>query len=207
MKNVTRLFFIGLTIVLAAVGCRQSEEQSGSAIYDEISKNFLKPDGLARPKVYWWCLNGNIDTARAGEEFREMKKAGIGGFDLFEIGSRDKMIPAGPAFLSDESLKTIKYVVDEAGKLGLTVGLNIASSWNAGGSWTEARNGGKSLYRSNIRVTGNSKLQEIKVPFPEISFPRSALVGGTGKSLIPFRTDGRPEYYEEIAVLAIPSGT
>ena len=206
MKNVTGLFFIGLTIVLAAVGCRQSEKQYGSTIYDEISKNFLKPDGTARPKVYWWCLNGNIDTARAGEEFQEMKKAGIGGFDLFEIGSRDKMIPAGPAFLSDESLKTIKYVVDEAGKLGLTVGLNIASSWNAGGSWTEARNGGKSLYRSNIRVAGNSKLQEIKVPFPEINFPASALIGGTGKSLIPFRTDGRPEYYEEIALLAIPSG-
>jgi len=206
MEKSIKLFFTGVSVLFLIVGCRETEEQSGNATYDEIRKNFLIPGGLARPKVYWWCLNGNIDTVKAGEEFRAMKEAGIGGFDLFEIGSGDKMIPAGPAFLSDESLRTIKYVVDEAGKLGLTVGLNVASSWNAGGSWTEARNAGKSLYRSNIRITGNSTHQKIKVPFPEINFPRSALIGGTGKSLIPLRSDGRPEYWEEIAVLAIPSG-
>ena len=65
-----------------------------------------------------------------------MKEAGISGFDLIDIGTsrEDTMIPGGPAFLGDESLKIIKSVIDEAGKLGLTVGIGLASSWNAGGS-------------------------------------------------------------------------
>lgn len=208
MKRLMYVLFISLSVAFITTNCKQSENSpvDEGATYDLLSENFPNPSGLARPKVYWWCLNGFIDTLKAREEFIAMKNAGITGFDLFEIGSRDKIIPAGPAFLGDESLNIIKFVVDEAGKHGLTVGLNLASSWNAGGSWIEAKNGGKSLYRSSTRISGNSEEQNIKVPFPEINFPKSALIGGTGKSLIPFRDDGRPEYYEEIAVLAVPSG-
>ncbi len=207
MKNFLKILLICLSFVLLSASCKESKNASNINIYDELSSSFLNPGGTARPKVYWWCLNGNIDTLKAREEFTEMKKAGIGGFDMFEIGSRSKAIPAGPAFLSEESLSIIKFVVKEAGKLDLTVGLNIASSWNAGGSWIEAKHGGKSLYRAVTRMKGTSSLQKIKIPFPDINFPASALIGGTGKSLIPFRADGRPEYYEEIAVLAYPAGT
>lgn len=206
MKRLIFLFLFISSMAFFLADCQKQQPVEEGVNYDLISRKFLHPEGQARPKVYWWFLNGYIDTAKAKQEFASMKKAGITGFDLFEIGSRDKMIPAGPAFLSDESLKTIKFVLDEAAKNGLTVGLNLASSWNAGGSWVEAKHGGKSLYRSTIKVTGNSSLQTIKVPFPEINFPKSALIGGTGKSLIPIRADGRPEYYEEIAVLAIPAG-
>ncbi len=175
--------------------------------YETLKAIFLNPSANAKPKVYWWCLNGNIDTVRAKQELLAMKEAGIGGFDLFEIGvpKQDVMMPGGPAFLSDESLQVIKYVIDEAGKLDLTVGLNLASSWNAGGSWIEPKHGGKSLYFSKISLTGNSTKQKIKVPFPEISFPKASLIGGTDKPMIPFQKNGKPVYYEEVAVLAIPS--
>lgn len=204
MKRFLFLLLISISLTLST-GCKEKKALSESLTYDVISTKFCNPEGQARPKVYWWLLNGYIDTVKVKEEFASLKNAGITGIDLFEIGSRDKMIPAGPAFLSDESLKIIKFVVDEAAKYDLTVGLNLASSWNAGGSWIEAKHGGKSLYRSEIRLAGNSELQKVKLPFPEIDFPASALIGGIGKSLIPFRDDGRPEYYEEISVLAIPA--
>ncbi len=206
MKSSHNLFFIVLSVFFLMTKCQQQQKLSENETYNTISKNFANPTGMALPKVYWWCLNGNIDTVTAREEFLAMKKAGIGGFDLFEIGSHDKMIPAGPAFLSDKSLQVIKYVVNEAGKSGLTVGLNLASSWNAGGSWIKPRDGGKSIYQSAVSINGNSSMQKLKLPFPEINFPKSALIGGTGKSMIPFRPDGRPEYYEDIAVLAVPAG-
>ena len=206
MKISLKVLFVGLSFVFLMVDCQRQHKSSEEVTYNVIRENFSNPPDPARPKVYWWCLNGNIDTIKAREELAAMKKAGITGFDLFEIGSRNEMIPAGPAFLSDESLQMIKFVVDEAGKLGLTVGLNLASSWNAGGSWIKARHGGKSLYRSKINITGNSSIQKIKIPFPEINFPKSALIGGIDTSLIPLRAGGRPEYYEEIAVLAIPTG-
>jgi len=178
-----------------------------SLMYNKLVESFKNPPSDARPKVYWWCLNGNIDTLRARQEFKAMKEAGIGGFDLFEIGvtKEDTMIPGGAAFMGKESLQRIKFAVDEAGKLGLTVGLNLASSWNAGGSWVQPEHGGKSLYASKIDLNGNSAAQSIKLPFPEVSFSSEALIGSKKKSLISFRSDGKPVYYEEIAILAIPA--
>src|SRR5690606_23029581 len=75
---------------------------------------------------------------------------------------------------------------------------------NAGRSWVEPRHGGKSLYRSKITIQGEGQSDRYTIPFPEITSPRESLVGGDGKPMIPFRSDGRPVYYEEIAVLAIP---
>ncbi len=177
--------------------------------YQVLQEGFKNPPPSAHPKVYWWCLNGNIDTITAKQEFAAMKKAGIGGFDFFEIGvpKEDTMIPGGPAFLSDGSLKNIQFAVREAGKLGLEMGLNLASSWNAGGAWTLPENGGKSLYFSKTIVKGTSEIQQIKVPFPEIAFPGKSLIGGTGNPMIPIQANGRPVYYEDVALLAIPAGT
>ena len=176
------------------------------ADYVHLTQLFHNPPPEARPKAYWWCLNGNIDRVRAREEMQAMQEIGLTGFDLFEIGvpDQDTMIPGGPAFMSDESVQVIKWVVDEAGKLGLSVGLNLASSWNAGGSWVEPHHGGKSIYRSQITVGDNDRASRFVLPFPEISFPQESLIGGDGEPMIPRRPDGRPAYYEEIAVLAIP---
>jgi hypothetical protein len=198
---MNKLFFV-FSIVIVVIGNKQISAQDES--YELLKKEFMNPPDHARPKVYWWCLNGNIDTVRAKQEFQAMKNAGIAGFDMFEIGvpEEDTMIPGGPAFLSDESLKVIKYVVTEAGKLGLEVGLNLASSWNAGGSWVKPENAGKSLYFSKINVKGASKLQKINIPFPEVSAK-----GNVGKSFIYYKENGRPVYYEDVVLLAIPANT
>ncbi len=160
----------GIKLIIIIIISVNQQLFSQDETYKLFEKNFSAPPDYVRPKVYWWCLNGNIDTIRAKEEFLAMKNAGITGFDMFEIGvpKEDTMIPGGPAFLSDESLKVIKFVVSEAGKLGLQVGLNLASSWNAGGSWILPENAGKSLYFSKTGITGKPGIQKIKIPFPEV---------------------------------------
>jgi hypothetical protein len=210
MNRKIRQIVTGSAILFVACSffqCSEVREPAADTSYEQLKDGFINPWGDARPKVYWWCLNGNIDTLRAKQELLAMKEAGIGGFDFFEIGvpKQDTMIPGGPAFLSDASLDIIKYVVDEAGRLDLTVGLNLASSWNAGGSWTKPRHGGKSLYASKTSISGNAGIQKINVPFPEVKFPKESLIGGTDEPMIPFQEDGRPEYYEEVAILAIPA--
>ncbi len=192
-------------IVIFQFSCESKEPDDHT--YETLKAGFLNPTASAKPKVYWWCLNGNIDTVRAKQELLAMKEAGIGGFDIFEIGvqKQDTMIPGGPAFLSDESLEIIKYVIDLAGELGLTVGLNLASSWNAGGSWIQPKHGGKSLYFSKTTMKGNSAKQNINVPFPEINFPKSSIVGRSDKAIISYQENGKPEYYEEITILALPA--
>jgi len=202
-----KLTLIIFLLVLVFTSCTKDSKTSLDS-YDALKDSFINPPQSAKPKVYWWCLNGKIDTVRAKQELQAMKNAGIGGFDLFEIGApkNENTIPAGPAFLSDESVEIIKWVVEEAGRLGLDMGLNLASSWNAGGSWILPRHGAKSLYRSQKTITGDGRVQAIEIPFPEINFPAQHIIGHAGKPMIPFGKDGRPKYYEEVALLALPTG-
>ena len=202
---MNKIFRIAL-MVLLLTGSKLVSAQDDA--YSHFREGFINPPEKARPKAYWWCLNGNIDTVRAKAELLAMKKAGISGFDIFEIGvpKSDTMIPGGPAFMSNESLSILKAVIDEAGKLGLTAGLNLASSWNAGGSWVKPEHAGKSLYFSKVSLKGVQGRIETILPFPEVTFPKASLIGGTGKPIVPFRDSGRPVYYEEVAVLALPAG-
>ena len=173
-----------------------------SDLYTTLSNGFKDPPASARPYVYHWWLGGNVDTVRLKEEIRGFKKAGISGFTIFEIGSNDTVhVKAGPPFLGKESLANIKCAVDEAGKLGMTVGLNTASSWNAGGSWITPEYAAKSIYQSTLKISGTSK-QRNKLPFPMI--PEKDAWGKN--RLIKLGKDGRPVFYREIAVLAIPAG-
>ncbi len=195
---------IAIVTLLFVASCKPAGMRDSS--YETLKEAFLDPPAEARPKVYWWCLNGNIDTLTARTELEAMKEMGITGFDLYEIGANHQdnlLIPAGPAFMSDEFLQTMKFAVDKAGELGLSVGISLSSSWNAGGSWVKPEHAGKSLYHTRVEITGDASRQQLKLPFPEISFPH--LIGGIGKSLIAFREDGKPEYYEDIAILAIPA--
>jgi len=167
-----------------------------------MKKGFQNPPATAKPIVYHWWLGGNVDTLRLKEEIIALNNAGISGFTIFEIGSRDTiLIKSGPAFLSDESLEVIKVAVKEAGKLGMSVGLNTASSWNAGGNWLPQEHAAKSIYYAEKEITGG-KHTEIKLPFPEI--PKEDPWGKP--RLIEFRPNGKPVFYEDIAVLALPSG-
>lgn len=131
-----------------------------------------------------------------------MKKAGIGGINIFEIGvpQTDTMVLAGPAFMSEQSINYIEYAIKQAHKLNLKVNLNLASSWNAGGSWTLPQNQAKRLYYSRIKVKGPKHIN-LSLPFPEVS-----KVDKDGNQLIPLKANGRPVYYEDVAILAIPAG-
>jgi hypothetical protein len=169
--------------------------------YEQLRKGFITPPANARPKVYWWWLNGNVDTVRIKEEIAAMDRAGLSGFDLFETGVPpvDTMVEAGPAFLSKESLSSIKVALVEAQARNMEVGFNMASSWNAGGAWITPENSAKSIYTSKIEIHDKSN-GHVKLPFPEISE-----IDAVGKiRVIQYQRDGKPVFYREVAVVAIP---
>ncbi|WP_428664771.1 glycosyl hydrolase [Runella sp.] len=197
MKN-TSIFLLSICFIT-------SYAQNNALTKPLLLKNFKNPPNEARPKVYWWWLNGYTDPVRMKEELVAIKNAGLGGVDIFEIGlppasDPNQIIPSGPAFMGDSSLKAIKFAIDEAGKLGLEVGLNLASSWNAGGTWVTPKHSAKTLYFSKIAVTGDAK-QSVKLPFPTITPDKQ----GKPRPIV-YGADGKPAYYEEVAVLALPAG-
>jgi len=191
-----------LIILLLLIGCKKKDQYffKENESWTLMQEGFINPPASARPYVYHWWLGGNVDTVRLKKELVALKDAGIAGFTIFEIGSRDtEFVKPGPPFLGDESLKTLKYAIELAGDLDMDVGLNTASSWNAGGSWVTPEHAAKSIYYSKTDYKdGISK--RIKLPFPEI--PEKDPWGR--QSVIEFGPDGKPSFYREIAVLALP---
>ncbi len=203
---VARWKVLGLLVVLAATALFFfSNTQQPDADLSALKAGFKSPPIQARPKVYWWWLNGYVDKVRLKEELLAIKNAGLGGVDIFEIGlppasDPNGIIPAGPAYMGDESLDVIEMAIKEAGKLNLEVGLNLASSWNAGGSWVKPEYAAKTLYFSKTPVSGNTA-RKVKLPFPTITPDRN---GNPRK--IEYDETGKPVYNKEVAVIAVPAG-
>lgn len=197
--KIRKSISILLTFLICISGIQLFGQSSDD--YETLKAGFLNPPQGARPKTYYWWLNGNVDTVRVKEEIAAMNKAGISGFDIFEIGvpNRDTMVAPGPAFLSQESLQAIRVALVEAKKYNMTAGLNLASSWNAGGAWITPQHSAKSIYFSKIRVNENAG-KRIKLPFPDISKKDAK-----GKDrVIEYQRNGKPVFYEEVAVVAVP---
>jgi len=195
-----------VTTLLIGSNILNAQNSTSITLKDE----FLNPPMKSWPKTYWWWINGNIDTVRIKEEISSMKNAGLSGFDIFEIGvpkwaSEGAMIPAGEiTFMADDFLSAVRVALEEAKKLNMEVGLNMASSWNAGGSWITPEHAAKSIYFSKTHFDKKG----VKLPFPKLVRTRingKIVLEEDQKEIeIERNKKGKPVYYREIAVLALP---
>jgi hypothetical protein len=167
-----------------------------------LEEGFLHPPLAARPRALWPWINGNTDAAEITHELEEAKAKGMGGFDIWDVRpvvDEDKVVPPGYTFMGPESVKAIAHAAREATRLGLDLGLTIASGWNAGGPWTRPEHATMGLFRSEKVVEGPGPVT-IDLPFPDL--PKD--YKDQGPALIERDANGRPAFSREIAVLAIP---
>jgi SAM-dependent methyltransferase len=165
-----------------------------------LQKGFMDPPITARPKALWPWVNGNVSFSQITYEMEEAKRKGMGGFDIWDIGTNidpDSVVPAGPAFLSDKSVQAIAYTIDEADRIGLELGLTFSSSWNAGGSWIKPEHGAMGLFRKDTIINGPLNFSSA------ISFPVIPATYQNQKNLLSIDPkSGLPTYFKEVALLA-----
>lgn len=196
MKVVVHLLF--LLILLPLVIQAQDDHKKIT-----LEQGFKNPPTEARPKGYWCLVNGNLDLTQMTEELKEYKEKGIGTLDLWDVAGwvdPDSVVPAGPPFMSDESVQAIAHAIREAGRIGVDIGLTISSSWNAGGSWIEAQDGVMGLFESTLQLRGPSQYKGA-IPFPEV--PQEY---GRITMILEKDDQGLPTFYREVAVLAYATG-
>jgi hypothetical protein len=130
--------------------------------------------------VYWFWLNGNITREGITADLEAMKRQGIGGVLIMEV---DQGIPLGPvSFMGDQWRELFKFVLSEAGRLGLQVNMNNDAGWNgSGGPW----------------ITPELSMQ--KVVWSEMTVEGPVKLGGSLPA--PPSVEG---YYRDIAVFALP---
>jgi hypothetical protein len=190
---LTRTILI-LTVSCVFTGCGDENHRSAigqggdtdskSKSFDTISPEaFANPPMESRPGAYWCWLNGTVDHQQMTREMEEAKALGMRGFEIWDVGvyRPRNMVPAGPAFLGEESLKSIKHAMSEAKRLGLELNMIAASSWNAGGAWVKKSDGSKRLASSSLTVEG-----------PQ-----------TFNAVLPLPCDSETYYYD-VFVLAVP---
>ncbi|KAA9036106.1 hypothetical protein FW778_19650 [Ginsengibacter hankyongi] len=162
--------------------------------FQKLSDEFIHPPSSSRPGAYWCWLNGDVTNASITHDLEEMKAKGMGRAEIWDVAAMynpGKAYGTGPEFLGQQSVKSIQYALSEGKRLGIKMGLIGSSGWNAGGSWVKPGWAAKALYYSECKVKGPLLFSDT-LPFPSVP------------AQCPKDKNGRPVYYKEVAVLAIP---
>ncbi len=140
-----------------------------------LEENFKNPPSENRALALWPWLNGYVDTSMLVFELEEMKRQGLRGALIWDVGSLidpDSAIPHGPAFLESQSLDYISLASRTAKRLDLDLGIVASSSWNAGGPWVKKPDASMELLTTKVSVIGPGR-QKISIPKPTTRNPGS----------------------------------
>ena len=201
-REINRRFpicFFFLSILMFS--CSVSPEQDSGSDKKTVSIQDMSGEFVNPPENYWpgafWCwLNGNMTTTSITRDLEAMKSKGMNRAEIWDVAAirNPAFIPAGGAFLGDESVSLIKHAISEGKRLKMSIGIVASSGWNAGGSWVTPDWASKNLFFSEVEVEGPKTLS-IDLPFPQL--PKGC----------PKKDDGTPVFYKDVSVLAVPYST
>ncbi len=163
-----------------------------------LEANFRNPPDEARPGVYWYFMDGNLTREGMTADLEAMQQAGIGNLIFLEVNVG---VPRGPVeFMSPPWQALFKHAVEEAKRLGIAITLNAGPGWTgSGGPWIDPARSMQHLVASEVKITGPARFDG-QLPTPQ---PRPPYFGNGGLSSQMLQA--RQDYYQDVAVLAIPT--
>jgi hypothetical protein len=156
----------------------------------ELEERFVNPPDSARPGVYWYFLDGNLNGKEMTADLESMKAAGLGNLVFLEVDIGEP--PGGPvAFMSPKWQELFVQSVRDAERLGIDITLGIGPGWcGSGGPWVKPEQAMQHLVFSSVEIKGPQRYAAV-LPLP------------TQRST-EWHSMASP-YYEDVAVLAFPS--
>jgi len=160
-----------------------------AAAAGDLERSFSRPPDSARPGVYWYFLDGNLNRKEMTADLEAMKAAGLGNLVFLEV---DLGLPKGPVrWMTGPWQDAFVQSVRDAERLGMDVTLGIGPGWcGSGGPWVKPEQAMQHLVFSTVDVRG-PRQYSATLPIPE---QRSTAWHG--------RAD---PFYMDVAVLAFPS--
>ena len=183
---------------------------------DDPAKYFLSPPESAKPGVLWMWMGCNISKAGITKDLEALKKEGFNRTTMFSLA--DITTPwAGvigksptPEIISwtEPWWKLVRFAAMESKRLGMDFGMyNGAGYESSGGVWITPELSMQEICWSQHKVEGGEHVSTALArpdvdPHANQDFPvYDPEAGVADKPIIP----ARKTYYEDIAVLALPS--
>ena len=159
-ENHSRIPRLFLTIALAVAALSQL------VTADPLDEGFTAPPREARPRVLWMWMNGNVTADGITRDLEAMKRVGLGGALVFNIG---EFIPKGPvAYGGPEWQALMLHAARECDRLGLDLAMHNSPGWSSsGGPWITPENAMRQLVWSEIFVTSTGEDSPLKLDLPQ----------------------------------------
>ncbi|MGO8789929.1 MAG: glycosyl hydrolase [Terriglobia bacterium] len=147
LRESDRFEFVALALlVFAGAGvCRVGwshitsalPQSAGDSELTALQGNFRHPPEDAEIMVRWWWFGPAVITAELDRELRQMKDAGIGGFEVQPVYPLTVDDPSkgliNLRYLSPEFLAAVSSTARTAHELGLRMDMTMGSGWPFGG--------------------------------------------------------------------------
>ncbi len=201
IEGITRRNFLAgaaaAAVVLRAGPWAMARMEADKVELDAMAGAFSVPPFASGPWVYWWWLDGDASKEGITRDLVEMKRQGICGVLLFDAGTGGPLGRQGPAFMSAEWRENFRHAVQEAGRLGIEMGVSLCSGWDAGGPWVEREDAIKTVVWSETTIEG-PKAFDGTLQRPELQETETFL----GR----LKPAEKQDWYRDIAVLACRVG-
>ncbi len=130
----------------------------------DLENGFRHPPDSARPGVYWYFMDGNLNKKEMVKDLESMKEVGLGNLVFLEVNVG---VPRGPVdFMSDQWQDLFANAVHEAERLGIDITLGAGPGWTgSGGPWVAAEQSMQHLVFSTVEAQGPGTFEEV-LPVP-----------------------------------------
>jgi len=164
-----------------AVESSKQDSPAQTQAAGNLESRFLNPPADTRPWVYWFWMNGNVTKEGITADLEAMNRVGVGGALMMGVGLAT---PAGDAdFNSPAWHELYAHAAKECVRLGMKLSLHQCDGWaTAGGQWITPDRSMKKLVWTSTGISGPHD-KPLQLPKPEV----------------------KEDFYEEVAVLAVPT--
>ncbi len=137
---------------------------------------FRQPPAGAHCKTWWHWMNGNITAQGITLDIEAMKRVGLRGFQIFQVGTG---IPKGPVDYSGaEHMRLLQHAAKEADRLGMEFDIMNCPGWSSsGGPWITPEYSMKQITWSEALIPGGHPVvATLPTPLSKLGYYRDALV-------------------------------
>ena len=123
-------------------------------------KEFRNPPQSSKIHVWWHWLDGNITKKGITKDLEAMKDQGIVQATIYNVGFFGIKNPeiAKVKFATFEWYTMFRWALQEASRLGITIGVNNSDGWNSGGPWITPEMSMKQFVFTKTIISGGEKI-------------------------------------------------